>query len=281
MKENLLRKLAENPLIADEDKDKVKRLLEVSSRVEFGKIAPRQEGYIFDRYKLPRCTSVLQMDGSKAGGLMEWAKRQVAGRIEITLTDFLTNNSVITYGDIMRACELGLADPDKQKDEAADKGTEAHDNIENFLMGTDYVECDSLSRFREAWKASGFCVVGTDIPVIWHDEEGHGFGGRLDILCYKDGKFYIGDNKTSRSIHESYGCQIAAYGAAVEQMSNGAIKIAGGTIFHIPDVSSLNARQKKEYEKRGSLVQLKNLEEAFEHYKLLLGLYYKRTNKYF
>ena len=237
------------------------------------------EGYILDDLKLPRCTSVLQMDGAKAGALMEWAKRQVAGRIESILLDKLTENSVIAFGDVSRACQQGLVEPDKQKDEAAIVGTGEHDNIEHWLWGETWKGTPALDMFIEAWKKSGYTLVATESPVVWHDEKGHGFGGRIDILAYKDGKFYIGDNKTSRSIHESYGCQVAAYKAAIEQMSD--IKIEGGTIFHIPNISGLNDRQKKEFEKRGSLVQLKNLEEAFEHYRLLLGLYYKRNNKYF
>lgn len=279
MENKKLQRLQANELIAAEDKEKVKRLFEISDRIQFGQINRYLEGYILDDYKLPRCTSILQMDGSKAGGLMEWAKRQVAGRIEILLVDKLTQSYAITYGDIIRACQQGLAEPDKQKDDAAIVGTGEHDNVEHWLWKEKFVPTPALEMFIKAWKESGYTPVATEIPVIWHDEEGRGFGGRIDILAYKDGKFYIGDNKTSRSIHESYGCQVAAYKAAIEQMSD--IKIEGGTIFHIPNVETLNDRQKKEFEKRGSLVQLKNLEEAFEHYRLLLGLYYKRNNKYF
>jgi hypothetical protein len=274
-----LQRLQANELIAAEDKEKVKRLFEISDRIQFGQINRYLEGYILDDYKLPRCTSILQMDGSKAGGLMEWAKRQVAGRIEMLLVDKLTQSYAITYGDVIRACQQGLAEPDKQKDDAAIVGTGEHDNVERWLWKEKFVLTPALEMFIKAWKESGYTPVATEIPVIWHDEEGRGFGGRIDILAYKEGKFYIGDNKTSRSIHESYGCQVAAYKAAIEQMSD--IKIEGGTIFHIPNVETLNDRQKKEFEKRGSLVQLKNLEEAFEHYRLLLGLYYKRNNKYF
>lgn len=275
----MLQRLEENELIAKEDKEKVKQLFEISSKIEFGQISRNMEGYILDDLKTPRCTSVLQMDGAKAGALMEWAKRQVAGRIETILSDKLADCREITIGDINRACQQGLIEPDKQKDEAAVVGTGEHDNVEHWLWGEKYKETPALRMFIEAWKESGYTLVATEIPVIWHNEKGEGFGGRMDILAYKDGKFYIGDNKTSRSIHESYGCQVAAYKAAVEQMSD--IKIAGGTIFHIPNIENLNDRQKKEFKKRGSLVQLKNLEEAFEHYRLLLGLYYKRNNKYF
>lgn len=285
MKENILERLVKNELVAEPDKQAFREFYAVARQIQFGRICPRQEGYIFGEYKLPRCTSILQFDGSKAGALMEWAKRQVSGRIEELLLRTLSEQKQLTASEISEICCEGLADPDRQRDEAAEVGSGTHDEIEVYL--TDFIQpevaefSEPVRRFAEAWDRSGLTVIGTEIPIIWHDENGHGFGGRLDILAYKNGKFYIGDNKTSRSVHESYGLQIAAYKAAVEQMSKGAIKIDGGYIFHIPNLETLNERQKKEYDKRGSLIELKDLDNAFDHYRLLLELYYKRNNKYF
>ena len=285
MKANLLANLAKNELVADADKKAFQEFYNVAQRINFGKISARLEGYIFDGYKLPRCTSILQMDGTKAGALMEWAKRQVSGRIEELLLRCLQSNKTLEEATISSICLEGLADPDRQRDEAAETGTGVHDEIELYLTTPyrqDISKCsESVRRFAEAWERSGLTVIGTEIPVAWHSDNGHGFGGRLDILAYKDGKFYIGDNKTSRSVHDSYGLQIGAYKAAVEQMSNGAIKIDGGFIFHIPALETLNERQKKEYDRRGSLIELRNLDDAFDHYRLLLELYYRRNNKYF
>ncbi len=285
MKANLLERLRKNELVAEEDKINFERFYAVAKRIEFGKIGVRQEGYILDGHKLPRCTSILQMDGSKAGALMEWAKRQVSGRIEELLLRRIAEESKLTEDEVAKICLEGLADPDRQRDEAADTGTGIHDEIESYLTtphGPDISEySEPVRRFAAAWEKSGLTVIGTEIPVVWHDSKGLGFGGRLDILAYRDSKFYIGDNKTSRSVHESYGMQIGAYKAAVEQMSNGAIKIDGGYIFHIPTMETLNSRQKIEYDKRGSLIKLRNLDDAFERYKLLLGLYASRNNKYF
>lgn len=284
MKPNVLEKLRANPLVAEEDKQKFYRFYDIARQVEFGKIAPRQEGYIYGDIKGARCTSVLQMDGSKAGALMEWAKRQVSGRIEHILTEKLIKGDPITEWVIAAACQEGLMDPDRQKDEAADAGTEEHDNIENYLTGYEYAETEGVKRFKEAWKKSGLTIVATEIPIIYRDHDtGYSYGGRTDILAYSPGqqRFVLGDNKTSKSVHESYGCQVSAYGKAIEQMSHEDIKINSGVLFHIPDMNKLNERQKKEYDKRGSLVYLKDLDDAFEHFKLLLGLYYRRNSKYF
>ena len=286
MKPNVLERLRQNELVADSDKQKFYRFYDVANQVEFGKIAPRQEGYIFKDIKGARCTSVLQMDGSKAAALMEWAKRQVSGRIEVLLKDVLLKYGCINEQDIANACQDGLMDPDRQKDEAADVGTAEHDNIENWLTGGEYVETEGLKAFKKAWERSGLVCIATEIPLVYRDvSSGRAFGGRCDILAYspKQHRFVLGDNKTSRSVHESYACQLAGYSRAIAYMSNNDIQPNYGFIFHVPRIDSLNERQKKEYDKRGSLIEIEEsrMDEAFEHFRLLLGLYYMRNNKYF
>lgn len=281
MKPNVLQNLDKNDLLSAEAKSAFKELYNKSSLITFGKIDKRNDGYILNDLKLPRCTSVLSMDGTKAGALMEWAKRQVSERIYKELEKPIIEGKILSTNDVYEACNIGLMDPDRQKDEAADTGTARHDNIENFLTGYQYEDDEPLSRFKEAWNNFGGTVVATEIPVVWHDGNGHGFGGRVDALLYKDGKWIVGDNKTSRSVHESYACQISGYSKAIEQMTNGLIKIERGAIFHIPDFDKMSNRQKKEYDKRGSLIYIDKLEEAFGHYRLLLELYYRRNNKYF
>ena len=279
MKENVLTRL-ESLNLPRKDKDAFMELYNISSKIKFGKIAPRQDGYILGSFKDPRCTSVLQMDGSKAGALAEWGKRQVANRAKQMLIDCINKNNVITVSDVEHIYQTALLDPDKQKNDAANAGTKNYDNFENWLMGYDFVEDEPLNRFKQAWNEFGGICVATEIPLLWHKGK-LGFGGKLDILAYKDEKWWICDNKTSRSVHDSYGCQTSAYGKAVEQMTNGKIKIAGVAIFHIPNLETLSEKQLKEYNKNGSVIYAKNLEEAFEHYKLLLELYNKRNNKYF
>lgn len=282
MKDNVLQRLDKLGL-PDEAMIQFMKLYDASKKVSFGKISPRQDGYLCGDLKLPRCTSILQMDGSKAGALMEWAKREVVKRVYDELEKKIKEGKFIGTDDVDDACALGLADPDKQKNDAADKGTGVHDNIENYLMGYQYTQDESLDRFKAAFAQANVICVATEIPLVWYDVRGHGFGGRMDLLLYdlKRKEWFIGDNKTSRSVHESYGCQVAAYKAAIEQMTDYEMFITGGMLFHIPDLNSLNKKQKIEYDKRGSLVKLKNLEEAFDHYRLLLELYYKRNNKYF
>lgn len=276
-------RIESNPKIKDLDKSKIYTLFHVSDTISFGKIGPRSEGYIFQAVGYPRATNVLQMDGMRAAALLEWAKTQVSNRIHIELVRKLHDYGEISFNDIVDACKQGLEDPDRQKEEAADIGTSHHDNIECWLNGLPFEDNDILRKFKQIWQKENVELICTEMPLIYIDQEsGHGFGGKLDILAYKDGEFIIYDNKTSKSVHNSYGLQVGgAYKHAVEQMSGGTIKVSKCKIIHLPDESTLREWQRKQYKKLGSLVELKNYDEAFIHYKILLEQYYRRNNKYF
>ena len=269
-----------NQNIKKEDKEKIFRLFDVANRIEFGKIGPRQEGYLLDGVGYPRCTSVMSMDGTKAGALLEWAKREIAQKMHDLLIEKLHSGQKISDADAAMLVEKALKEPERQKDEAADTGTKAHDNIECWLNGEKYEESERLVRFKEIWAKEKVELVCTELPLVFADN-GLGFGGRLDILAYLNGDFFIYDNKTSKSVHQGYALQVSAYKNAVEQMSKGEIQIKGAKIIHLPDMSVLNKYQLNAYNKLGALVECKDLDKAFEHYKVLLQQYYLRNNKYY
>lgn len=283
LEESIYERVLNNEYIRESDKDAIRTLFKTSDCISFGKIGPRSEGYIYKAVGYPRATNVLQMDGMRAAALLEWAKSQVAGRIEFELVKKLHDEGNISLSDIGVICKEGLEDPDRQKEEAADIGTGHHDNIENWLNGLPFEDNEILRKFQQIWAKERVELICTELPLIYVDPEtGHGFGGKLDILAYKDGEFIIYDNKTSKSVHNSYGLQVGgAYKHAVEQMSKGAIKISKCKIIHLPDEKTLKDWQVKQYKKLGNLVELKNYEEAFVHYKILLEQYYRRNNKYF
>lgn len=264
-------------IILSEHKPLIKKLLENANKIKFG-VRGRTECYIFDDKDYPRCTNVLKMDGMKAAGLMEWAKREIVKKVQDLLIEFSEKNLVLDAETIGEIGELALVEPDKQRDEAADKGTIAHDNIEKWLNGEEYEDSEQVKIFKTIWDKEKYTLIATEVPIIWY-ENNKGFGGRLDILAYKDNKFYILDNKTSKAIHQGYGIQVGAYAKAVEQMSG--IKIDGAAIVHLPDMSVMKEYQIKEFKRRGNYVVCKDLDIAFEHFKILLNQYYFRNNKYF
>ena len=64
-------------------------------------------------------------------------------------------------------------------------------------------------------------------------------------------------------------------------MSNGLIRIDTAKIIHLPDLKTLKKWQLDAYNKLGSLIECKDLDKAFEHYKILLSQYAVRNNEYF
>lgn len=269
-----------NKNIPDSEKPKILNLFKMAEQVGFGKFG-RSEMYTFQEGKYPRCTAVMSMDGTKAGALMEWAKREVVNYAKESLKYELNKVGALTNDTIDYIMDIALSEPDKQRDDAANVGTDEHDNVENFLNGRPYKETEQFLLFKYVWELEKPELICTEMPLIWRRDVDFGFGGRLDILAYKNGKYIIYDLKTSKSIHQSYALQTSAYREAVNLMSGYQILPETTKIIHIPDVKNLKDYQLKEYKKRGGLIECKDLDKAFEHYKILLKQYYNRNNKYF
>lgn len=277
--QDIYTRIRANNYIADKDKALIYKLFDVSNRISFGKISSRREGYLIDGIGYPRCTNVLQMDGSKAAALMEWAKREVAGYAKENLLRALKEKGSIDEFAVNYILDAALDYPDRQKNDAATEGTAVHDNVENWLNKEPYEDNRLLQEFIHIWQNERVELIATEIPLVWH-QKGVGFGGKLDILAYKDGKFIIYDNKTSRSVHDSYGCQVAAYKNAVEQMSPG-LKVSKCKIIHLANEANMSEWQKKQHARLGNLIEITNMTKAWKHFKALLELYEMRNNKYF
>ena len=276
--QDIYTRIRANNYIADKDKALIYKLFDVSNEISFGKIDPRREGYLFRGIGNPRCTSVLSMDGLRASALMEWAKREIVSYAKDNFTKALREGKIDEFV-INYILDAAYGYPDKQKNTAAFEGTKAHDNVENWLNDKEYTPDHLLAIFMNIWNKEGVQLVATEIPLVWRSR-GLGFGGKCDILAYKDGKFILYDNKTSRSVHESYALQVAAYKEALEQMSPG-LKISECKIIHLADTNKMSDWQKKQYNKLGNLIKVRNLAKAWKHYKILLEQYEMRNNKYF
>lgn len=276
IEQDIYTRIRANNYIANKDKALIYRLFDTSNQISFGKISARREGYLINGMGYPRCTNILRMDGGRAAALMEWAKREIASYAENNLLSHLHYLNEDTIKSILKDA---LEYPDKQKNDAATEGTAVHDNVENWLNKKPYEDNRLLQEFIHIWQNERVELIATEIPLVWH-QRGIGFGGKLDILAYKDGKFIIYDNKTSRSIHDAYGCQVAAYKNAVEQMSPG-LKVSKCKIIHLADESKMKDWQKKQHQNLGNLIEITNMTKAWKHFKVLLELYEMRNNKYF
>lgn len=277
--QDIYTRIRANNYIADKDKALIYKLFDTSNQISFGKISSRSEGYLMNGLGWPRCTNILQMDGSKSAALMAWAKREIVQDAKDMLKGELYKKGYITDLAINSIMDMAFESPDRQKNDAAVEGTKVHDNVENWLNKKPYEDNKLLQEFIHIWQNERVELIATEIPLVWH-QKGIGFGGKLDILAYKDGKFIIYDNKTSRSVHDSYACQVSAYKNAVEQMSPG-LKISKCKIIHLANENNMSDWQKKQYQKLGNLIEISNMAKAWKHFKILLELYQMRNNKYF
>jgi len=140
-------------------------------------------------------------------------------KLKIIRENFLSDNSKI-------AKEAKLQ-PEKIKNETADKGRRVHAAIEKFLQAKDgtQVEVDEdiaipFRSFLDFWILNDIEVVETEC-AIW-SEEGGGFKGTFDLSAYlkKDNKkiLYLIDFKTGVRIYPlEASMQLAAYFYAWKQ----------------------------------------------------------------
>lgn len=279
--EQSIKNIIENKNIFEYDKPKLIKLLEKSSKITFGKNG-RSECYLYNNMKLPRCTSILKMDGSRADGLIIWAKREVSQYAYDNLLKAYNENN-LNLNTISLICQEAVKNPDAQRDKAANVGSDKHDKIEKWLNSYDKSFDEDIKDFINIWNNEHVELIATELPIAFCVHE-VGFGGKLDILAYKDGELIIYDNKTSKSLHQSYGLQVSAYACAVNQMLEvllgDKLKVSRGKIIHIPDTNTMSELQIKEFNKRGNLVECKNMCEGFNHFLTLACLYNKRNNKY-
>lgn len=102
--------------------------------------------------------------------------------------------------------------------EAARKGTELHEAIENFCkFGTesDLVEVES---FKQLQREYGFKVLENEIPVILFDDDEPIAAGRVDLVIEMDGKVGGADIKrVSRLDKKALSDQLNMYRIAYRQ----------------------------------------------------------------
>lgn len=152
--------------------------------------------------------------------LVPWAKREALALVESALVKRLDGKRcaqvVLNKSWIDNVLTDAKKRPDQLKDEAADLGTRAHAFIDKIIHGC---EPDAIppeieapvKAFKDWWKGSGIELVLGDTKVA---SRTHGYGGSLDALGRRDGKFIILDWKTSSGVYAEYALQVAAYAQA-------------------------------------------------------------------
>ena len=156
----------------------------------------------------------------------------------------------------------------RKSDNAKDKGTLAHAEVEKFIK--DYIETGkyvfitgldeevqtSVDRFFNWAKDNNVEFLGSEVSVY---SEKHWFAGTFDFVCRLNGKLLLGDFKTSKQIDDTYYAQGAGYAIAVEE-NNADVKFDGIII-----VRSILAKEGQVWYEKSSNGTAKKMEnQAFE-----------------
>lgn len=171
--------------------------------------------------RYPGVTGFLSVINKPA--LVPWAKREALSSVENALVKRLEGCEAaiveLNKGWIREILQEARKRPDALKDEAAGLGTQAHAFIDKIIHGVEPADVPveiaaPVQAFKDWWKGSGIQLVMGDTPVASRE---HGYGGSLDALGWRDGKYVILDWKTSSGIYTEYALQVAAYAQAFRE----------------------------------------------------------------
>lgn len=129
--------------------------------------------------------------------------------------------------------EHGWDESQAIKEAAGNKGSKVHDAISAILRGEE-VRIDSKFINKETGEEEELTLEEVDCIksfVDWRNEvkpeniawdvtvfsSKYGYAGTIDYICRIDGKVYIIDFKTSKSIYPSFELQVSAYKKPLEQ----------------------------------------------------------------
>jgi hypothetical protein len=171
-----------------------------------------------DTVRYPGVTGALGVINKPA--LVPWAKKEALSMVEKALLSRLGDKSSspiqLSKAWITTVITEASKRPQKITEEAADLGIQAHAMIDLIVLGKEPSEIPEaiqtpVNAFREWWKSSGIRIVLGDTKVA---SRKFGYGGSLDALGWRNGKFLILDWKTSSGLYNEYALQVAAYAQA-------------------------------------------------------------------
>ncbi|HAH06912.1 MAG TPA: hypothetical protein DCM05_10365 [Elusimicrobia bacterium] len=168
--------------------------------------------------RYPGVTGFLSVINKPA--LVPWAKKEALSLVESAIMKRLdgrpTARIVLNKAWVDAVLQEARKRPDLLKDQAADLGTRAHAFIDLIIHGREpeavppEIEAP-VNAFKDWWRRSGIELVMGDTKVA---SRIHCFGGSLDALGRRGGRYMILDWKTGSGIYPEYALQTAAYAQA-------------------------------------------------------------------
>lgn len=182
--------------------------------------------------KLASVTGILGSIAKPA--LYAWYAKMACEQIESRLKAMVGSDVKLTDEWIAEVIAEGRKRPNVVRDEAAELGTAAHAAFEAILNGVEPTAPDAikqtLTEFKTWFKSTDTEIVAQELPVAslkYH------YGGRIDAIGYRDGKWGILDWKTSTGIYPEMAFQVGGgYAIAVEEQYG--IKVEWADIVRFP-----------------------------------------------
>lgn len=225
-------------------------------------MATKVGGYFLkDGTRVPSVTTILSRF-KESGALIHWAAGQAAKYVQENLPENPTKQ------DIGRVCDAAKSAYRNVRDAAADAGTLAHDAVESYIHGNNFVwpeDSDIVRKAKRAFEAfvewasqTQLITADTEMPLV---SEKFRYGGTPDAVTVK-GKRAILDWKSSNSIYSDYLIQVAAYGNLWNENAPNDPVIGG---FHIVRFDKNSADFHHHY--------YKELDSAWISFQLMRDLY--------
>jgi hypothetical protein len=181
-------------------------LMSLSVDTQFGRYYPWKNPITGTSEKFVSVTTIIGQ-GIPKPGLNIWQKRRVA---EIAAE----NREHLVTLDYTAARQWILDKAAVSNDGAAVLGSSVHNMLDDLVSGhnggrlPDHIEetfLKSFDRFRNKYKPE---YIETEATVFSRQ---HGYAGKLDFIAIIEGKTYLGDYKTGKSVWPESALQVAAY----------------------------------------------------------------------
>ena len=173
--------------------------------------------------QLPSVTTIVNAVSGGGGGLAIWAERLVIEWLTARLTDELSQPGADAKACVLDALDKVKGITSRQRDAAADKGTEIHKYAEQVLSGSmPEIPMQYYQAISNMW--GWFRTTGLDPRLGQSEKKVYSaiskYAGTIDYRGVDDkGRIWIVDFKSGNNIYPKTAMQLAAYAAADEEMT--------------------------------------------------------------
>lgn len=205
---------------------------------------------------LPGVTGIIGCIAKDA--LVPWSAKESVGYVFKVLAR--VRGYKLTDRFLARLESRAKKQPRFAKESAARAGSNAHAIFDSIIKLNKNIAGESpfLPSFMYWLKTEQLEIVAGDTKIA---SLAYGYGGSLDVLLRdKNGRYVIGDFKTSKGIYDTYAYQVAAYSQAFMETYGLSYRPEGLVIRFVKD--------SEKYERR----TIRNISESFLGFKTALEL---------